>query len=126
MTSSSYPSEPFLLGLSQTILGGAWRPKTFRKIPKPPGNWLDGLTARGLAELREELAIKWLAARPDLRTAKRDDHKPDCIRKFRITGFFGLHGGRKFIAHFRIFGRKRGIQRYRHNGASGNGETSRK
>ena len=86
MTSSSYPSEPFLLGLSQTILGGAWRPKTFRKITKPPGNWLDGLTARGLAELREELAIKWLAARPDLRTAKRDDHKPDCIRKFRITG----------------------------------------
>ncbi len=81
MTSSSYPNEPFLL----RALGDAWRPKMFRKMPKPPGDWLDGLTARDVAELREELAIRWLAAKPDLKTAKRDDYKPECIRKFRIT-----------------------------------------
>jgi hypothetical protein len=37
-------------------------------------------------ELRITAAIRWLAAKPDLKTVKRDSYKAECMRKFRITG----------------------------------------
>jgi hypothetical protein len=83
MTSSSYTSQSFLLGRSQQILGDAWRPKMFRKMPIPPGDWL---AAPVVAELRKDLAIRWLAAKPDLKTVKRDTYKAECMQKFQITG----------------------------------------
>ena len=87
MTSSSYPSESLLLRQLQPTLGDVvWRPKMFRKMPKPPGDWLDGLTAPVVDVLRQILATRWLAAKPDLKTMKRDDYKLECIQKFRISG----------------------------------------
>ena len=64
MTSSSYTSEPF------------WPRKMFRNMPLG-----DGLVARiaqheALATMlgtSEALATEWLAAKPDLKTMKRDD-----------------------------------------------------
>ena len=54
----------------------------------------DGLVARmaqheALATMlgtSEAFATEWLAAKPDLETMKRDDHKDECITKFGITG----------------------------------------
>jgi hypothetical protein len=34
----------------------------------------------------EAWATEWLAARPDLKTMKRDTYKDECITKFGITG----------------------------------------
>jgi hypothetical protein len=74
MTSSSYTSAPFLLGGLQHLIGDAWRPGIIRNIPD-------------LADkLRIAQAISWLAAKPDLKTVKRDTYKAECMQKFRITG----------------------------------------
>ena len=77
MTSSSYTSELSLL----RALGDAWRPKMSRNMPL--GSWLVASIAQ-----YEVLAtaIRWLAAKPDLKTMKRDDHKDECTKQFRITG----------------------------------------
>ena len=34
----------------------------------------------------EAWATEWLAAKPDLKTTKRDTYKDECITKFGITG----------------------------------------
>ena len=34
----------------------------------------------------EAFATEWLAAKPDLKTMKRDTYKDECITKFGITG----------------------------------------
>ena len=77
MSSSSYTSDPF------------WPRKMFRNMPLG-----DGLVARmaqheALATMlgtSEAFATEWLAAKPDLETMKRDDHKDECITLFGISG----------------------------------------
>ena len=85
MTSSSYTSEPFLL----RALRDAWPPKMFRNMPL--GDWLVARIAQheALATMlgtSEALATRWLAAKPDLKTMKRDDYKGECIDRFGISG----------------------------------------
>ena len=114
MTSSPYPSKSFLLRQSQAILG-VWRPEIFSNIPRPivtilgdvvwlpeifsndpssivtPGDRLAALVAD---EQREALATRELAAKPDLKTVKRDDYKAECMVKFGITDRgYQLRGG---------------------------------
>jgi hypothetical protein len=70
MTSSSYTSAPF--DRLQRALGDVvWRPKMYR-------DWLDAQ--------REALATRWLAAKPHLKSAKRDDYKDECKDRFGISG----------------------------------------
>jgi len=54
----------------------------FRNMPIPPVL----LTAVEVKECRITLAARFLAAKPDLKTMKRDNFKSECIAKFRITG----------------------------------------
>ena len=106
MTPSSYTSEPYLL--LQRALGDVWRPGLIRNIPdladelrgdvSRPENIPDlvdelrGDVSRPenipdvVDELRMAQAIRWLAAKPDLKTMKRDDYKGECIDQFGISG----------------------------------------
>jgi len=83
MTSSSYTSKPskaFLL----RALRDAWPPKTFRNMSL--GDCLAALVVQPFLATSEALATRWLAAKPDLRTMKRDDYKGECIDLFGISG----------------------------------------
>ena len=81
MNSSSYTSKAFLL----RALGDAWRPKTFRNMSL--GDCLAALVVQPFSlATSEALATRWLAAKPDLRTMKRDDYKGECIDLFGISG----------------------------------------
>ena len=84
MTSSSYTSKPskaFLL----RALRDAWPPKTFRNMSL--GDCLAALVVQPEAlATGEALAIRWLAAKPDIETMKRDDYKGECIDLFGISG----------------------------------------
>ena len=80
MTSSSYTSKAFLL----RALGDAWRPKTFRNMSL--GDCLAALVVQPELATSEALATGWLAAKPDLKTMKRDDYKAECIDLFGISG----------------------------------------
>jgi hypothetical protein len=76
MTSSSYTPE-------------YWPPRMYRNMPL--GEWLVARIAQH-EELatrlgtNEAFATEWLAAKPDLKTTKRDNYKDACITKFEITG----------------------------------------
>ena len=61
----------------------------FRNMPL--GDWLVARIAQheALATMlgtSEALATEWLAAKPDLKTMKRDDYKDECIDQFGISG----------------------------------------
>src|SRR6478736_5485269 len=77
MTSSSYTADSF------------WPRKMYRNMPL--GDWLVARIAQheALATMlgtSEAFATEWLAAKPDLKTMKRDTYKDECITKFGITG----------------------------------------
>lgn len=81
MTPSSYTSKPFLL----RALGDAWRPKTFRNMSL--GDCLAALVVQPEALATSvALAIRWLMAKPELKTMKRDNYKGECIDLFGISG----------------------------------------
>ena len=83
-----------------TILGDVvWRPEIFSNDPSPivtPGDRLAVpiageqpetlATKREARATNEDLAIEWLAAKPDLITVKRDDYKAECMERFGISG----------------------------------------
>ena len=61
----------------------------FRNVPL--GDWLVARIAQHEAlttmlGTSEAFATEWLAAKPDLKTMKRNDYKDECITKFGITG----------------------------------------
>ena len=58
----------------------------FRNMPL--GDWLVARVAQHEAlatswRTSEALATEWLAAKPDLKTMKRDDYKDECIDEIR-------------------------------------------
>ena len=76
--------------LVDELRGDVWRPENIPDV----ADELRGDVARPdvhnipdlVYELRVAQAIRWLAAKPDLKTVKRDSHKAECMQKFQITG----------------------------------------
>jgi hypothetical protein len=67
-----------------------WWPGSIVHDPWEPGEIIETDDEEELEvpddeERRESEATEWLAAKPDLKTMKRDDHRDECTKQFRIT-----------------------------------------